>query len=223
MGRRSDHTRDELYTMALKAARNITEAEGLRGLTTRRIAGEIGYTVGTLYNVFENQDDLIVHLNCATLDSLYEAVVPDPVGNEPEAALGEYARRYMKFIGKHPRLWRAVFEHQLPEGQKRPDWYHARVQRLLGLAEEALKPFFRPGEEAERLHHARVLWCSLYGISSLAASNSLHPTESATGLVDTLISNYVAELRRRRRATKSAGARKEKVRKVRRSTAKTRT
>ena len=70
-------------------------------------------------------------------------------------------------------------------------------------------PFNRPpGDEAERLHHARVLWCSLYGISSLAASNSLHPTESATGLVDTLISHYVAELRRRRR-TRQAGDRAE--------------
>ena len=44
--------------MAMAAAREIAEKEGLRGLTARRIAREIGYTVGTLYNLFDNLDDL---------------------------------------------------------------------------------------------------------------------------------------------------------------------
>ncbi|MFQ5973299.1 MAG: TetR/AcrR family transcriptional regulator, partial [Alphaproteobacteria bacterium] len=169
--------------------------EGLRGLTARGVARRIGYTIGTIYNLFENLDDLIIHLNSTTLDSLYEAVSSESAGKEPEAALRAYARRYMEYTSKNPRLWRAVFEHQLPNGQEVPDWYEAHVLRLLGLAEEALKPFFRPGEEVERLHHARVLWGSLYGICSLAESRSLPSTESATGLVDTLIDNYVAALR----------------------------
>ncbi len=32
MARRSDHSREELYDMALEAARQIAEKEGLRGL-----------------------------------------------------------------------------------------------------------------------------------------------------------------------------------------------
>ena len=87
MGRRSDHSRDELYTMALAAARKIAEKEGLRGLTARRIAREIGYTVGTLYNLFDNLDGLIVHLNGTTLDTLYEAVTGQRFDDEPEAEL----------------------------------------------------------------------------------------------------------------------------------------
>ena len=62
MARRSDHSREELYVMALAAAREIAEKDGLRGLKARRISREIGYTVGTLYNVFSNLDDLIIHL-----------------------------------------------------------------------------------------------------------------------------------------------------------------
>ena len=74
MARRNDHSREELYQLALGAARDIAEAEGLRGLTARRIAAEIGYSVGTLYNVFVNLDDLIIHLNGSTLDQLYKAL-----------------------------------------------------------------------------------------------------------------------------------------------------
>ena len=44
MARRSDHTRDELRRMALDAARAIVEEDGLRGLSTRRLAKAIGYT-----------------------------------------------------------------------------------------------------------------------------------------------------------------------------------
>ena len=47
MARRSDHSREELYDLALSAAREIAEAEGLRGLTARRIAEKIGYTPGS--------------------------------------------------------------------------------------------------------------------------------------------------------------------------------
>ncbi len=41
MGRRADHTREELYEAALAAAWKIGAKEGLRGLTARRIADAI--------------------------------------------------------------------------------------------------------------------------------------------------------------------------------------
>ena len=68
MARRKDHSHEQLHTMATDAARELAEEEGLRGITARRIADKIGYSAGTLYNVFENLDDLIVHLNGSTLD-----------------------------------------------------------------------------------------------------------------------------------------------------------
>ncbi len=72
MARRKDHTREELHGMALAEAWRIAEAEGLRGLTARRVAREIGYTVGTLYNVFTDLDDLVVQLIGRIFDALYE-------------------------------------------------------------------------------------------------------------------------------------------------------
>ena len=41
---------------------------GLSGFSTRQIAKKIGYTLGTLYNIFESYDDIILHINAATLD-----------------------------------------------------------------------------------------------------------------------------------------------------------
>jgi len=196
MARRSDHTREELYEMALSTAREIVAAEGLRGLTARRVAREIGYSIGTIYNIFENFDDLIIHLNATTLDRLYETATATPTEPDPGAALRAYARCYFGFTSKNQRLWTAVFEHQLPDGYERPDWYHQKVAQLLSLAEDALAPFFAPDEAERRNHNARVLWSALYGICSLAQSGSLRDDDSPTELVDTLIENFLGGLRR---------------------------
>ena len=197
MGRRSDHSRDELYAMALKAARDIAEEEGLHGLTTRRIAQEIGYTVGTLYNVFENLDDLILHLNGTTLDDLYEVCSKVRLDEESEAAVLALAESYVRFIREHPKRWSILFEHHLPDGRELPEWHHEKVRRLLGLLEQALAPLFAPGQEAERHHSARVLWASLYGIGALESVSKLGQNVSVESLSESLFSNFLAGLRTR--------------------------
>ena len=198
MGRRSDHSRDELYTMALAAAREIAEKEGLRALTARRIAREIGYTIGTLFNLFDNFDDLIVHLNGTTLDTLYEAVAGQRLDEEPEAALRALARAYIRFTNDHPNLWSMLFEPSAPHGEQLPDWYHEKVRGLLGLAEQALASLFPAGQEERRHHSARVLWSGLHGICSLARAGALPKSESETAMADSLITNYVTGLRSER-------------------------
>jgi AcrR family transcriptional regulator len=181
--------------LALAAAGEIAEKEGLRGLKARRIAREIGYTIGTIYNLFEDLDDLIVHFNGTTLDALYEACVAVRLDGEPEAAVRALAQAYIRFTRDHPKRWSALFEHRLPEGKELPEWHHAKILRLLGLLERALAPLFPPGREAERHHTARVLWSSLHGICSLESAGKLVETESVEAMSDTLISNYLVGLR----------------------------
>jgi AcrR family transcriptional regulator len=199
MGRRSDHSRKELYALALKAAQRIAEEEGLRGLTTRRIAQEIGYTVGTLYNVFENLDDLIVHLNSSTLDALFQSCSKVKLDKPPEAAVRSLAECYIRFIREHPKLWSVLFEHHLPDDAELPETYNEKVRRLLALLEQALAPLFAPDQDAERKHSARVLWSSLYGICSLESAAKLGKNVSVEALTDSMVTNYLAGLRARTR------------------------
>jgi AcrR family transcriptional regulator len=183
--------------MALAAARDIVEKDGLRALTTRGIAAEIGYSAGTLYNLFEDLDDLIVHLNGRTLDALYDALSDLRPDREPETAVRVLAEAYIRFTSDHPRLWNVLFEHRLPEGRLLPEWYHEKVARLLGLLERALAPLFPAGREADRHHSARVLWSSLHGICSLEVTGKFVATESVTAMAETLVDTYVAGLRHR--------------------------
>jgi len=195
VGRRSDHSRSELHEMVLSVARDIAEQEGLAGLSVRRIANEIGYSGGTLYNLFENLDDLVVHVNARTLDSLCEELAEKSLEEEPEAAVLALTTRYVRFTREHPRLWSMLFEHRLPDGAALPDWYHERVERARGLLEEALAPMFGPDHEAERSHSARVLWSSLHGICALETAGKLANTESVEAMSKTLISYYLGGVR----------------------------
>ncbi len=71
MARRKDHSREELKDLILQAAWKIVGAEGYEGLTARRVAAEIGYAPGTIYNLFASMDDLCQQLCGRTLDDLY--------------------------------------------------------------------------------------------------------------------------------------------------------
>ena len=194
MARRSDHTRDELHRLALDAARRITEREGLRGLRARQIARDIGYTIGTLYNLFEDLDDLILHLNGETLDALFATCSRAPAGKGTVADLSALASRYLRYTREHPKLWNAVFQHKLPVGQMTPVWYEEKVAKLLLLEQNALALMFPDGQDEQLKHHARVLWTSLFGMASVESSGGLPDDETADSLVRSLIEIYVKGL-----------------------------
>ena len=70
MARRNDHTREELKDLIIEESWRIIEKHGFEGLTARRIAKNIGYAPGTIYNMFISMDDLYLQLNAKTLDLL---------------------------------------------------------------------------------------------------------------------------------------------------------
>ncbi|MEM7223976.1 MAG: TetR/AcrR family transcriptional regulator [Pseudomonadota bacterium] len=200
MGRRSDHSREDLRALTLEAARGLLCAHGLEGLTARRVAAEIGYTPGTLYNIFENLDDLILHVTAGALDGLGQRVIAARQGAEnPKAALIAMAGAYIEEVRAEPKLWDAVFEHRRRGGQPLPDWFEARIAQLFDLIEAELHPLFAESDAEAARRSARVLWSSLHGITSLLVAQKLELIAgfSAETLVEDLIATYLAGLEAR--------------------------
>jgi len=199
MARRSDHTRDEIRDMALQAAEQIVANEGSSALSTRRVAHAIGYTVGTLYLVFRNLDDLILQVNAKTLDDLQtrmvEAITRHGDGVARVLALGG---TYLRFALERPHPFTLVFEHRLPGDEPVPVWYQERVTRVFDLLQQSLRAVLTEHSEADVASAARVIWGGVHGICVLALSRRISavgaelPTEA---LVDSLIRNYLAGLR----------------------------
>ena len=195
MARRSDHTREELHAMILDAAREIVERDGFAGLTIRRIGESIGYSSGTLYNLFDDLDDIVVHLNAATLDALYAELAEIPAGDDVEETLRAHADVYLRFVEQRPLLWGLLFQ-TMPTRSPRPDWYYSRMDRLFALLENAFEPIFGSEPRQAKTDAARVLWSGLHGMCNLATEGAVLTWDEVKRLSDGLIGNYVAGLRR---------------------------
>ena len=195
MGRRSTHTPQQLRVLILDAAQEIIEAQGLAGLSAREIARRVGYSPGTIYNIFANLDDVVLNVEARVLDALDAAALRHPAGEDAAGAGGRLIRiahAYLAFTQEKPRLWNLLFEHHMPAGTELPAWYQQKLEGLMGQVERALAPHFPPGREADCQRAARVLWAGVHGITSLSTADKLSvvTTDTAGRLIDDLVGTY---------------------------------
>jgi len=203
MGRRSSHTADELRELIILETTKIVEQEGLEGLSAREIARRVGYSPGTLYNVFENLDDLLLTIEARLLETLAERLArTDPTG-PPEERLRRLVGAYYSFTQERPKLWNLLTEHRMPAGREVPDWYQEKLENLLQPIEEALAPYLTSAEPGVQKRAAQTLWASVHGMTSLSTANKLSHVTAHAGrsMVDEFISTYLAGLERQRPAT----------------------
>ena len=200
MGRRSTHTPQQLRELILDAAQEIVEANGLAGLSAREIARRIGYSPGTIYNMFDNLDDVVLNVEARVLDALDKRLADAQQEGEPERVV-RLAHAYLTFTRERPRLWNLLFEHHLPAGTQLPAWYQQKLEGLMSQIERALAPHFKEGDEADLQRASRVLWAGVHGITSLSTADKLSvvTSETAGRLIDELVDTYLAGLKARGR------------------------
>jgi AcrR family transcriptional regulator len=171
-------TRRENLREALTAAAARTIAEqGLAGLKARSLADEVGCAVGAIYNAVADLDELVLHANSRTLAALEIALSASATtGRGPDWAIEEMVRlalAYLDFAATHPRRWRALFEHRLPDGREVPDWYQQDLERLFGLVEHAVAELQPNSTRARRALVARSLFSALHGVVALGLEEKL--------------------------------------------------
>lgn len=192
MARRSDHSRDEIKEMALQAAETILIDKGLAGLSTRKVATAIGYTAGSLYLVFENLEDLLLHVNERTLERLFHALQSVSDKNEDtETCLQQMALAYIEFAQSHPDQWAAIFERQWQN--EFPEWYNEKIAHLFALVENRFQQFL-PGADGDAIARAvRAYWCGVHGVCMLGISGKLDATGSQTAeeILQMLLNNFL--------------------------------
>lgn len=197
MGRRNQHSREQQRDMAIAAAELILVREGFAGLSMRKVADAIGYTVGQLYLIFQNQDDLLATINERTTDAIYghlrdrSELVADPL-----ARLRALAAAYIEFAQKHPHRFRMLFEHQLPAAMQPRPSSELRIKRMFELVESNLAPLL-PGASPIRLRQtAATLWSGVHGIAALTVSGKFKWTGQAdeTRYSNELVDTFVAGL-----------------------------
>lgn len=197
MGRRSIHTAEELREHIISAATELISHSGLTGLSAREVARRIGYSPGTIYNVFVNLDDLILTIEGRMLDELDATLQQLPSNPDPRARLLELAQAYLEFTHRNPRRWNLLFEHHLPTGVDVPPSYREKLDGLLSRIETALTPIANTSDAAELKRRSRVLWAGVHGITSLSTADKLSniTADTAWPLVRDLVETYLDGLK----------------------------
>jgi AcrR family transcriptional regulator len=175
MGRRSEHTLDQIKAMALDAAEKILTEEGLGSLSTRNIAKAMGYTSGTLYLVFQNLDDLVLQLNRRTIEGMGQAIqAAVKAGATGEDNVRAICKAYIQFGREHRPQWELLFQRRWPDAFVYPAWYMAEMGKSLVPFESELGRLVGPKGSAHDVTLAgRAIWCAMHGIHALYASGRM--------------------------------------------------
>ena len=119
---------DQHREAVLQAARDLLASDGLAGLQARTLARRAGLSVGSIYKLFGDIDELIRRLNRETHREFavhhraaLDAVNPDE--RDVMVPLMALARAYIDFVIANERRWAAVLE----TSQRRA----GRVQRII--------------------------------------------------------------------------------------------
>src|SRR3954451_20492164 len=109
MGRKRIHT-EATAAALLDAAEAIVAADGLEGLTVRRVAEEVGTTTRAVYSSLGSKDGLLTRLSERAFDLLAVQVAAVPRTDDPVADLvAAGTLGFRRWALKHPALFEIGF------------------------------------------------------------------------------------------------------------------
>ena len=165
---RREREREEVRRKILTAARDLFATEGYDRITMRRIADVIEYSATTIYNHFEDKDDLVQALCQEDFDRLFQAMQETPPPADPVEAVRQLGLAYARFGTSYPNHYRFMFmtpgkfaylkEHDTSPGEQ-----------AFGLVRAAVTAAIEGGyfRAADVDTVAQVLWASMHGAIAL--------------------------------------------------------
>lgn len=171
MGRRSDHSRAELERMIILEGHRQMAETGFARFSAREIAKRIGYSIGTVYNVFGSHDRLVLAINTRTF-RLWAEYLRERLKAAGEDRIRALVEGYFSFARENPNLWMAIYDHRLPAGVAMPAEYDEERGELTQIVTRevagALPESARP--RAARL--ARSLIATVHGHCTYALNGT---------------------------------------------------
>jgi AcrR family transcriptional regulator len=131
VARRSDHSREELRELILAEGHRQMSAVGFAQFSARSVAKAIGYTVGTIYNVFGSLDALVLAINARTVER-WTIELRQRLKANSDKRLDALVSGYFDFAMANRQAWAAIYDFRPSADTSIPDWYVAIVGELTG-------------------------------------------------------------------------------------------
>ncbi len=199
MARRKDHSPEELQDLVISSVLAFLQHQSAQALSLRQIAKIVGYSPGTLINLFGSYSHLLLAVNACTLDQISERIenkLSTAQSLDAEQQLLLFAGEYLFFAQQHTFQWRLLFEHRLD--QEVPDWQQQRINQLFEMIELRLIQLAPLAKANELQQASRTIWASVHGICMLEVDNKIFASAdidelsiNGEGMIDSLIKHYL--------------------------------
>lgn len=192
MARRSTHSPEELRHLILGAAQGIIERDGLVGLSAREIARAIGYSPGTLYNIFENLDDLLLTLQTQMMARAADVMAAVPTKATPQETIEALARAYLEFALENKLMWNLLFTHQVAPTTLLVE----NVNKISAIVDKPIAAMLKKAGKPDSELAAKALWAGVHGVTAIAVTEKGPTLNPATALVfvNQLVTTYTRGL-----------------------------
>jgi AcrR family transcriptional regulator len=141
--------------------RQISEV-GFAHFSAREVAKRIGYSIGTIYNVFGSYDQLMLAINGRTLD-LWQAYLERRLDGVTDDRLRAAIEAYFEFAIVHRHAWAALYDFRLPDNETMPDYYQRKVTAITDVVIREVTAELPPGAAEEAPKLARSLLATVHG------------------------------------------------------------
>ena len=162
MGRRSDHSREELEALIVTEGHRLLAETGYARFSAREVAKRIGYSIGTIYNVFADLDRLMMAINGRTF-VLWAAFLHDRLAAAEGDRIEALVDGYFRFAAQNRNLWMAIYDHRLAPGEPTPENYAGKRRALTGIVEAEIARVLPGAAQDQAASLARSLVATVHG------------------------------------------------------------
>lgn len=191
---------DDQREQALAAASQLLAEQGLDGMKARVIAQRAGLSVGSIYKLFGDIDDLVRALNLRTYAEFaahHRAALIELEGQgaSVKTRLMALADAYIRFVQTNGPRWRALLAFNRRETGSPSAERLAIQDGLFGIVEGVMTDLPALSDEESRRRTTRALWAAVHGIVVMTLPNSISddPVAEARDHIDLIVGAVVRD------------------------------
>ena len=182
----------EIQEEILSVALSVYRRDGIRGLSVRTIAREMGRTPAALYRYYASKDDLLAAI-CTEGFGVMGGALRAARTEAKDAKVGARAalRAYLDFAIREPERFSLMYsldQKNLPTIPAVRDAREHAFGEARAIAQEAIDAGWLAGDANLEAH---LLWVSCHGLAALAMSDQLDLGCSYDDLVEPLLDRIV--------------------------------
>ncbi|WP_241126854.1 TetR/AcrR family transcriptional regulator [Novosphingobium terrae] len=135
---------------------------GFARFSAREVAKRIGYSIGTLYNVFGTYDQLIIAINTRTF-ALWTDHLRDALEQGGDDRIRALVEGYFSFARANRNIWMAIYDHHLPPDVTIPEEQHLQRGQLTEIVVQEIRAVLPSAEQEQAMRLARSLVATVHG------------------------------------------------------------